>query len=492
MESMVLNISRYLGRAAYTIPLIALACCIGVQKDTSTLAIDADSNSVSFFRTDAFSLKEALEIGPDRSIEKLKEMLAKDGAQPSTHIELKKTKVAVAPEVLERRKHIKKLQRWKAKDRLGKARNLVKDFTCEQGPEALALALVLERDFPNSEVLDKAIQLHQHVIQCESALREDSALRLATLSLIKNDCEVSQAALKVASEHNVDVPLDRITLISNMCLKSETIAIQNPWSGYGVLLGTPDVNAKSEGPWYLTTKSGSDKWDNILVRMIELFEKNDHQRMRVLADHFDLASFSEQPRDFQTSLITLLHFAEADFNVFQLLNRILSQQPSLMSPELTALLYPVRHWELISKYSSGIDPLFVKALIRQESAFNPKARSRAKAAGLMQIIPSVGRIYGIRQPKKLTDPELNVKAGSAFMRSLVKKFGSYELALAAYNAGPNHVRDWMERYPTADINLFVELIPFEETREYVRLVMRNYRIYQQVLAPQSEHRAAVN
>jgi soluble lytic murein transglycosylase len=123
----------------------------------------------------------------------------------------------------------------------------------------------------------------------------------------------------------------------------------------------------------------------------------------------------------------------------------------------------------------------VKALIRQESAFNTAAKSRVKASGLMQLMYTTARIFGIKQKQELLKPEENIRAGSDFLAQLIAKFGSVELALAAYNAGPNIVAQWQKRYPTDNIDLFVEMIPYTETREYVRLVNRNYKIYQTLL-----------
>lgn len=85
------------------------------------------------------------------------------------------------------------------------------------------------------------------------------------------------------------------------------------------------------------------------------------------------------------------------------------------------------------------------------------------------------------------EPETNIRVGSEFLRKLIADFGSVELALAAYNAGPQMVKDWQRRYPTANVDLFVEMIPFSETREYVRLVLRNYKIYQKVLIENKEN-----
>jgi soluble lytic murein transglycosylase len=153
----------------------------------------------------------------------------------------------------------------------------------------------------------------------------------------------------------------------------------------------------------------------------------------------------------------------------------------MATPAVANLLFPVRYWHQILENSKNTDPVLVKALIRQESAFNPMARSRARAAGLMQLIYPTAKNFGVKQPKELLDPNANIHAGSEFLAQLINEFGSVELALAAYNAGPGAVRQWQKRYQTKNIDLFVEMIPYTETREYVRLVRRNYKIYQAIL-----------
>jgi soluble lytic murein transglycosylase len=79
------------------------------------------------------------------------------------------------------------------------------------------------------------------------------------------------------------------------------------------------------------------------------------------------------------------------------------------------------------------------------------------------------------------DTDQNLRAGIRFLKSLIKKHdGQIELALAAYNAGPMHVTDWLRRYPAQDMSLFVELIPFKETRDYVTSILRNVYWYKRL------------
>lgn len=108
----------------------------------------------------------------------------------------------------------------------------------------------------------------------------------------------------------------------------------------------------------------------------------------------------------------------------------------------------------------GVDENLVKAVVEAESSFNPKAVSPAGAKGLMQLMDGTAKALGIEDP---FDPVANVKGGVEFLRSMLDKFGSISLALAAYNAGPGAV----EHYGGVP--------PYSETKAYVDKVIRLHR-----------------
>jgi soluble lytic murein transglycosylase len=136
-----------------------------------------------------------------------------------------------------------------------------------------------------------------------------------------------------------------------------------------------------------------------------------------------------------------------------------------------------------------VEPALLLALSRQESEFNPKAVSRAGARGLMQLMPATAKLMArqlkMRYAKSrlLDDPVYNATLGSAFLADLIKRYnGSYVLALAAYNAGPSRVKRWLRDYGDPrigeiDIIDWIELIPFNETRNYVQRVLEALQVY---------------
>ncbi len=135
---------------------------------------------------------------------------------------------------------------------------------------------------------------------------------------------------------------------------------------------------------------------------------------------------------------------------------------------------------------SGLDPFFVAAVVREESSFYPLALSRAGARGLMQLLPQTARTIAERRGLPfgngglLDEPGPNLRLGSAMLAELMKEFADPRLAIAAYNAGPARVREWWGARRTGDVEAFVEQIPYEETRLYVKRVMVSWEEYRRL------------
>jgi peptidoglycan lytic transglycosylase len=146
--------------------------------------------------------------------------------------------------------------------------------------------------------------------------------------------------------------------------------------------------------------------------------------------------------------------------------------------------YPRGYWNLVTACSGRkqLDPYIVAAVIRQESLFNPRARSSSDARGLMQLLLSTAERYTgaagvIPAPLDLYDPEVSVRLGTAYLHDLLGMFdGNVFKAVAAYNAGENAVAGWNTKYP-GDNDQWVENIAFPETRNYVKKVIGGRREY---------------
>jgi soluble lytic murein transglycosylase len=144
-----------------------------------------------------------------------------------------------------------------------------------------------------------------------------------------------------------------------------------------------------------------------------------------------------------------------------------------------------------------IDKSVVYSIARQESAFNPRAISSAKALGLMQVLPGTGKLiakkfgFPFDQGRMLSDPAYNAQMGAAELGDVLESYrGSYILSFVAYNAGRGRVKQWIEKYgdpraPGVDPIDWVERIPFSETRNYVQRVLENMQVYRAQLGNSS-------
>ncbi|HET7874784.1 MAG TPA: transglycosylase SLT domain-containing protein [Methylomirabilota bacterium] len=135
---------------------------------------------------------------------------------------------------------------------------------------------------------------------------------------------------------------------------------------------------------------------------------------------------------------------------------------------------------------ASVDPFLVAAVVREESSFFPQARSRAGARGLMQLMPETARPMAqarrlsFNEGEVLDDPAANLDMGTAYLGGLLRQFGDPRLATAAYNAGPARVREWWAARRSDDVEVWVEEIPFNETRGFVKRVMLSWDEYRRL------------
>lgn len=165
-----------------------------------------------------------------------------------------------------------------------------------------------------------------------------------------------------------------------------------------------------------------------------------------------------------------------------------SGDPDFMSEHLPAL-FPLSFKDEVFSAAARfkVDPYLMQSIIRQESAFNPEARSPADAFGLMQLIPELAKRLNqqfklnYRSYDDLYQPALNVSLGAAYIKELDGRMKSRMVGIiAAYNAGTGPINNWYKTRPKKDVFEFIEGIAYEETRNYVKLVLRNWIIYQQL------------
>ncbi|MCA9799350.1 MAG: transglycosylase SLT domain-containing protein [Cyanobacteria bacterium HKST-UBA04] len=159
---------------------------------------------------------------------------------------------------------------------------------------------------------------------------------------------------------------------------------------------------------------------------------------------------------------------------------------------LYRLFYPLVYQEEVSTYAKryGLDPLLVMALMRQESFFNPTAVSVSDARGLMQLLPSTAReVAGWEAlsdftTSELFEPGVNIRLGTRYLAHLFQRFEQVApLAVGSYNGGPGAMSGWVSTVKPSfdeDPDMFVEAIPYAQSREYIQQVFNHYWVYQQL------------
>src|SRR5690606_17889999 len=201
-------------------------------------------------------------------------------------------------------------------------------------------------------------------------------------------------------------------------------------------------------------------------------------------------------RNFEHRPVALLVLAEGlrdrgePVEAIRLGRRLLEKRDGHWDERLLRVVFPFPFRDLLEAEAdrAGVDPMLLAGLVRQESSFRPDARSWVGATGLGQIMPATGRwlapSVGIRDYDEdlLEVPEVNLRMGAKYLGDLLDRYdGARDLALAGYNAGPGRADRWRrELRHGRDTDAFREAVPFDETRTYIKLVLRNAAIYERL------------
>ena len=234
-----------------------------------------------------------------------------------------------------------------------------------------------------------------------------------------------------------------------------------------------------------STESNQELFDRFNVRLIfELIAVGDLRNARAEWSHLAL-SLSDDERDLIVSRFAQIGLT---FDAITMASRGKAQ-------DVLCARFPRAFVEDFRRlaYETNIPVHFLFALTRQESAFNPAARSRVGALGLMQLMPATARATASRirasrpSTTSLLNPSTNIKIGSHHVAELMEDFDDNRiLAAVAYNAGPHRVRQWVPRDGTADTIVWIERIPFYETRSYVKNVLAYSHVYAMLERPNED------
>ena len=154
---------------------------------------------------------------------------------------------------------------------------------------------------------------------------------------------------------------------------------------------------------------------------------------------------------------------------------------------LLKLFYPIKYSEYVEQYSKeySVDKYLIYATIKAESNFDEKAISSKKAMGLMQLMLGTAKdiaktLNTSVNSEKILDPQINIQFGTKYISQLIQKYNDIGLSLAAYNAGSSNVDAWINNGTLKSDGSNIENIPFKETNNYVRKILKNYEIYRTI------------
>ena len=351
----------------------------------------------------------------------------------------------------------------------------------------------------------EAIQLYHNVQKQlpKSQVRDDAAWRLAWLYYRSGDLQAASATFRELVAQSKDGPFATAALywqarVAERLEESETakqlyrqIVNGGEESYYQALaarglerLGSA-VGDNSSTKMSAVIESDPPVGPNVSFHLSRARELTALSLQPLAVAELDEINRRSKPNDRVRALLMREYFHSQAYGR----SLILANQLPISQGERDLYRFPLAYWELIQQKAQdrGLDPYLVLALIRQESLFDTRARSPAAALGLMQLIPAtaarVARQLGLPAPSQETlfQPDVNVALGTQYLKDLLQRYSNnWFKALAAYNAGEAAVDRWEKEIVTDDIEEFVERIPYVETRGYVKLVLRNHRIYKRL------------
>lgn len=217
-----------------------------------------------------------------------------------------------------------------------------------------------------------------------------------------------------------------------------------------------------------------------IARVLELIALGRHQKARA-----EWLKFTEKCNDEEKHAVALLALR------WELPNLAILALSKTDNNHDLSLRFPIVYRNAIFRTAQkeSLDPAWILAVTRQESAFIPHAQSHAGAMGLMQLMPNTAKMVAkqknipLKNKVDLLHAETNIRLGSSYLKMMLEEHKNPVLALAAYNAGPGRIKQWLPPHPLPADN-WIETIPFRDTREYVKNVLTYFVIYQQLLGKQ--------
>ena len=330
----------------------------------------------------------------------------------------------------------------------------------------------------------------------------------ALMALRENENKWADGAFKKLVDEDTDYKLQsmylryRIEDRENEKLKKSKKMIQSYPLTFYTLLVAHEENLTSKLPFLNVPNQFQipfdlfDEKERRILHQIVFIVKN-----KLFREFREFVELKLESLSFGSQVVLASFFKKNKFplEAIKIMNRVWTVRKDWIVPSLIPIAFPKDYWKTINRYAvSGVDPYLILAIIRQESAFQKRAQSPARARGLMQLLVPTARemarslrMKRVSFPWDLFRPRINVKLGSTYLKRRIRAYkGHVPLALASYNAGPGRLQKWskprgiittsqetLASSDWRDQDLWVEELPWSETRFYVKAVLRNYLLY---------------
>lgn len=363
----------------------------------------------------------------------------------------------------------------------------------------VALGSTLEYDFPDDENVNLNNQLLERSQKCfNTEFTGRSTFRLGMFKVWKNHCDEAVPLFESAlSNQTMRALHPRSTYWREWCKNKKGNEPVPPDQFYKNFPDSFHALLADDGPTpmaynLLTTnvdpqvrfRSTTNKEFNAYLDVLDTFVRLGEKQIAFgMVENLKSEKYIKEDPEVLLYLAILCNRVQAGLVKFQIMGRMFDKNPAFKTIKTMKLYYPAWYMDTVVQYKEKVNPYLIMALIRQESAFNTRAHSPADARGLMQLLPGTARGFGRVKKNELFTPEKNISSGVKFFAHLMERYNNQvPLALAAYNAGPLNVDEWVKRYPTDNPLLFIDIIPFRETRDYVGSILRNWYWYNKLYA----------
>lgn len=358
---------------------------------------------------------------------------------------------------------------------------------------AIAAAATLEDFFPDLDNVKLVSQLYEHAARCmrgEPTDRENFLVRAALLRVWLKDTD---AGIRILSRVRPADAFSGRPLYWLYRLYDESgdraraqgiyrkLRRHYPFSFHAIVAASENGDdaaaslLSNPAPQKAKRSYGAPNLNRIVLQIEILHGYQHYDSAAVLVDW--------AINSFKVSMPLRLYLVELGDHKSKVsyLPELFIRKRHLVSRSTLEMAFPKAFASSFEKYSEGVDPLLLMSIACKESKFDTLAISPANARGLMQLSPITGTRLGARAPSDLFDPDINIRLGSTYVKELLGQWGGKGfLVLANYNAGEDALASWLRRFTMQDPLLFIDLIPYRETRDYIGFVLTNYYWYRRL------------